>query len=207
MADLGSQPTTIQTLYNWFRTGRLIINRRYQRKLVWTLEEKQKLINSIFRGYPVPAVLLAETAEKPDNYEVIDGMQRLHAIMSFIETAFPTEDGDFFDLTHFPTAKGFCDSGEFEDQASEQKLSQADVSSILDYTLAASIMRQASEGDINEVFDRINSFGHRLSDQERRQSGVQNEFSELVRTIACGIRGEPPRVCRRPILFESRRHV
>ena len=110
--------------------------------------------------------------------------------MSFIETAFPTEDGDFFDLTHFPTAKGFCDSGEFEDQASEQKLSQADVSSILDYTLAASIMRQASEGDINEVFDRINSFGHRLSDQERRQSGVQNEFSELVRTIACGIRGD-----------------
>lgn len=190
MPDLGSQPTTIQTLYTWFRSGRLIVNRRYQRKLVWTLEEKQKLIDSVLRGYPIPAILLAETATAPDKYEVLDGMQRLHAMMSFIETAYPTEDGLFFDLTHFPTARGFCDNGVFTDYAGPNILSQTQISSILDYTLATSIMRKSSIDQINEVFDRINSFGHRLSDQERRQSGVQNAFSEMVRLLACGIRGD-----------------
>lgn len=190
MPDLSSQPTTIQTLYTWFRSGRLIVNRRYQRKLVWTLEEKQKLIDSVLLGYPIPAILLAETATNPDKYEVLDGMQRMHAIMSFIETAYPTEDEVFFDLTHFPTARSHCNNGAFTDYSGDSLLSQTQVSSILDYTLATSIMRQSSIDQINEVFDRINSFGHRLSDQERRQSGVQNEFSEMVRLIACGIRGD-----------------
>ena len=40
MADLASQPTPIQTIYTWFREDKLFVNRRYQRKLVWTIEEK-----------------------------------------------------------------------------------------------------------------------------------------------------------------------
>lgn len=40
------------------------------------------------------------------------------------------------------------------------------------------------------MFDRINTYGHRLSDQERRQAGVQNEFSNMVRNIACTLRGD-----------------
>lgn len=60
MADLSSQPTPVQTIYNWYRDGALYVNRKYQRKLVWTLIEKQKLIDSILRGYPIPLVLLAE---------------------------------------------------------------------------------------------------------------------------------------------------
>jgi hypothetical protein len=51
-------------------------------------------------------------------------------------------------------------------------------------------MRNASDDEINDVFGRINTYGHRLSDQERRQAGVKNDFSELVRTIACTLRGD-----------------
>ncbi len=64
------------------------------------------------------------------------------------------------------------------------------MTTILDYTLALSVMRNATEDEINDVFDRINTYGHRLSDQERRQAGVKNEFSEVVRHIACEIRGD-----------------
>lgn len=51
-------------------------------------------------------------------------------------------------------------------------------------------MRGASEDDIDEVFSRINTYGHRLSDQERRQAGVQGEFSDTVRTLASELRGD-----------------
>lgn len=63
-------------------------------------------------------------------------------------------------------------------------------STLLDYTLALSVMRNATEAEINDVFDRINTYGHRLSDQERRQAGVQNDFSDMVRKIACTLRGD-----------------
>ena len=49
-------------MYGDYRDGKLIVNRGYQRKLVWTLDEKRKLIDSILHAYPVPLVLLAELA-------------------------------------------------------------------------------------------------------------------------------------------------
>ncbi|ENY9393217.1 TPA: DUF262 domain-containing protein [Salmonella enterica subsp. enterica] len=47
MAELLPQTTSIQTIYSWFTEGKIFVNRRYQRKLVWTAIEKQKLIESI----------------------------------------------------------------------------------------------------------------------------------------------------------------
>lgn len=190
MAELSGQQTPIQSIYTWFREDKLFVNRRYQRKLVWTLEEKQKLIESILKKYPIPAILVAEREGAPGTYEIIDGLQRLHAIVSFIETAFPTLDGRLFNLQNFPTAKGYADQGLFEPNETEEYLSHKEVSTILDYILALSVMRNATEAEINDVFDRINTYGHRLSDQERRQAGVQNEFSNLVRDIACTLRGD-----------------
>jgi uncharacterized protein with ParB-like and HNH nuclease domain len=176
MAELASQPTSIQSIYNWYRDERLFVNRKYQRKLVWTLEEKQKLVESIIKKYPIPAILLAEQADKPGSYEIIDGLQRLHAIVSFIETAFPTLDSRYFDVKHFPTAKAYLDENKFEDYSGGNCITPKEVSTILDYSLALSVMRNATEAEINDVFDRINTYGHRLSDQERRQAGVQNAF-------------------------------
>lgn len=190
MAELTPQPTSIQSLYAWYSENKLFVNRRYQRKLVWTLNEKQRLIESILKRYPIPAILVAEREGSPGTYEIIDGLQRLHAIVSFIETAFPTLDGKIFSLTHFPTAKSRADEGRFVPVTSESQLSQKEVTTLLDYTFALTVMRSATEAEVNDVFGRINTYGHRLSDQERRQAGVQNNFSEMVRTIACTIRGD-----------------
>lgn len=189
MADLASQPTSIQSVYNWYKEGKLNVNRRYQRKLVWTLEEKQKLIESIMKKYPIPAILIAER-DTSGEFEIIDGLQRLHAIISFIETSFPTLDGNHFNLEYFPTAKSQADEGVFQSNQTGELIERSQVSTILDYTLAISVMRNVTEDEVNDVFDRINTYGHRLSDQERRQAGVQNEFSDIVRHIACQIRGD-----------------
>ncbi len=190
MADLASQPTSIQSVYSMFREDKLYVNRRYQRKLVWTLEEKQKLIESILKKYPIPAILIAEREDAAGTFEIIDGLQRLHAIVSFIETAFGTLDGKGFDLQHFTTAKLAADEKKFEVRDYEERLTQKEIGTILDYTVALSVMRNASDEEINDVFGRINTYGHRLSDQERRQAGVQNEFSNMVRDIACTLRGD-----------------
>ncbi len=79
---------TIMEAYELYRNNRLYINRRYQRKLVWSSQEKKDLIDSILLQYPVPLILLASQADK---YEIIDGMQRLNAIFGFIENHFPVD--------------------------------------------------------------------------------------------------------------------
>lgn len=188
VAELDSQPKSIQAIYTWYSEDMLTVNRRYQRKLVWTLDEKQKLIESILRRYPVPAILLAERADF--GYEIIDGLQRLHTLVSFVEGSFPTLDDKYFDIARFPTAKARADDGVFEAPTDVDLIEARDVSTVLDYVLAVSVMRGASEGEIDDVFARINTYGHRLSDQERRQAGVQDAFSQLVRTIACDLRGD-----------------
>jgi hypothetical protein len=189
VADLASQPTSIQSIYNWYKEDKLNVNRRYQRKLVWTLVEKQRLVESILKKYPIPAILIAER-DQSGTFEIIDGLQRLHAIVSFIETKFPTLDDKYFNLEYFPTAKSQADEGLFEQNQTGELIDRNQVSIFLDYSLAISVMRNATEDEINDVFDRINTYGHRLSDQERRQAGVQNEFSDLVRNISCQLRGD-----------------
>ncbi len=189
MADLASQPTSIQSIYSWYKDNKLFVNRRYQRKLVWTQEEKQRLIESILKKYPIPAILISER-DQSGTYEIIDGLQRLHAIVSFIETSFPTLEGEYFNLDYFPTAKSSAEAGNFEQTESPDLIDQKQVTTILDYSLALSVMRNATEQEVNDVFDRINTYGHRLSDQERRQAGIKNDFSETVRHIASEIRGD-----------------
>lgn len=187
MPTLDPLPKTIQSIYAWYSEDKLFVNRRYQRKLVWTQIEKQKLIESITSQYPVPAILLAE---RPDgSFEIIDGLQRLFSIVSFIENAYPTVDGKLFDVAQFPTAKLRSDDGHFATMEGE-KLNPREVSTFLDYSMAITVMRNATEGEIDDVFARINTYGHRLSDQERRQSGVQDGFSEAVRELACLMRGD-----------------
>ena len=187
MAELDSQPKSVQSIYAWFDEDKLFVNRRYQRKLVWTLTEKQKLIESVLNKYPIPAILLAE---REGGYEIIDGLQRLHTLISFVETAFATLDGKYFDVAQFPTAKARADKDAFQDTDHDTVISKREVSTFLDYSMAISIMRGATEAEIDDVFARINTYGHRLSDQERRQAGVQDEFSTLIRELACEIRGD-----------------
>lgn len=188
MPTLDPAPRSIQSVYTWHSDGELFVNRRYQRKLVWTQLEKQKLVESIQNQYPVPAILLAERDD--GGYEIIDGLQRLSTIITFIENGFPALDDRYFDTVHFTGAQVRVDEGLVTPATDVEKLTQREVGSFLDYVLAITVMRDASKAEIDDVFARINTYGHRLSDQERRQSGVQNEFSDSVRELATTMRGD-----------------
>ncbi|WP_424101284.1 GmrSD restriction endonuclease domain-containing protein [Moorena producens] len=191
MAELETKPRAILYVYKWYSENKLFVNRRYQRKLVWTLKEKQKLIESILKNYPIPAILIAELDDSRETYEIIDGLQRLHSIISFIETAFCTENKKYFDIQHFPTAKSRADEGSFvPNPKAKSYLSEKEVNTILEYPLAFSVMSKAKKTEVNDVFKRINTYGRRLSDQERRQAGVQNDFSNMVRELASTLRGD-----------------
>lgn len=182
---------SIQEAYRLYAEHRLSVNRRYQRKLVWSEQEKQHLIDSIEQELPVPLFMLAKSDADSETYEIIDGMQRLNAIFSFIEHQFVDEKGECFDLEQFNRSKLVRDEGVFTEFEKEIKRIKPDACArFLEYQLAITIDTDGGEERINEVFGRINSGGRMLSPQEQRQAGLVCNFSEFIRKLAYELRGD-----------------
>ena len=177
--------------YENYLKEKYIVNRRYQRKLVWTLEEKAAFIDSLSKWYSVPLFLFASKEEQGTvQYEIIDGMQRLNAIMSFIENEYPIEINGtkgFFDLNTLASTKSLYDQGIIEQQT--PILDRQVCINITNYPLPYSIIN-ADTKSIEAIFRRINSFGKQLSNQEIRQAGAVGTFPDLVRIISSKIRND-----------------
>lgn len=186
---------SVLEFYRLYRTGRLLVNRQYQRKLVWTKVEKQALIDSVLQEYPIPLILLAEVRVDSDDttYEIIDGMQRLNALFGFIENEFPLNDA-YFDIKQHPLANNLAVEGVFEPVSSigTNFLSPKLCAEFLEYQLPVSTF-QGSQKNVNEVFGRINANGKHLSPQEVRQAGVMTALATLVRELSAEIRGDVSR--------------
>lgn len=190
--SITSNSDSIQVVYDNYLGGKYIVNRRYQRKLVWTQEEKVAFIDSIMKNYSVPLFLLAQNTDEKgvDKYEIIDGMQRLNSIVSFIENEFAIEwegNKSYFNLDTLASTLDLKQSGKLKQK--NPFLPKEVCLSIVRYQIPFSFII-ADQQSIEEIFRRINSFGKQLSAQEIRQAGAIGAFSDLVRKIASTIRGD-----------------
>jgi hypothetical protein len=186
--DLAIRGESIQRIYDYYIDERFLVNRRYQRKLVWSIEEKKAFIDSIRKGFPIPLILVAEVSfNEQKNFEIIDGMQRLNAIISFIEGEFDL-DGEFFDLETMAKTKLLLDSGELIQKT--PKLDRKVCTQIAGYNLPLSIYSFEGLDKIDDIFRRINSNGKHLSKQELRQAGATGHFAQLVRHVSSKVRGD-----------------
>lgn len=179
---------TVTEAYRLFRSGQFLINRAYQRKLVWTQPEKARLIDSLLKGYPIPLILLVQTED--GCYEIIDGMQRLNAIFSFIENEFSAANDRFFNVDEFITAKENAETGVFFRTESKNLLTRTECAAITEYQLAVTIFSVDNKSDVTDIFGRINSGGRQLSPQEQRQAGITSSFAAFVRQISSELRGD-----------------
>ena len=63
--------------------GELVLNPSYQRDSVWNDKMSTALIDSVLRGIPLPSIILNQRKDSDKN-EIVDGKQRLTAILRFI---------------------------------------------------------------------------------------------------------------------------
>ena len=186
--------------YEAYRNNKLLINRRYQRKLVWSQQEKRDLVESILLQYPIPLILLAS---QNDKYEIIDGMQRLNAIFGFIENDFSVllhNSEKYFNIIDYTFAQSQAAKNIIFPKQNVNFLTQEQVSAFIQYPFPVTIFKTGSSDEINETFRRINSTGRKLSPQEVRQAGNISNFSLLVREISSELRGD---VSREVLLLQN----
>src|SRR5690349_14585348 len=78
----------IATIYRKISQKRLDLQPNFQRGEVWGKGKKQRLIDSILRGWHIPPIHVIQIRDS-DKQEVLDGQQRLVAIRDFIDGEFP----------------------------------------------------------------------------------------------------------------------
>lgn len=192
--ELNVRGTYILDTFNEYLENVYWVNRKYQRKLVWTLTEKQSFIDTILHNYPVPIFLMAKyKLEDESGYrkDIIDGLQRLNAIFSFIKNDFPVKWADgqyyYFNVSAMAGSDEMIANGILVQH--ENKLSSDICRKFLNYQLPITTT-EVSDTEIEDIFIRINSTGRKLSTQDLRQAGAIGLFSDLVRKTACYIRGD-----------------
>jgi uncharacterized protein DUF262/uncharacterized protein DUF559 len=87
MSDITTKfaPSTIQNIVNLYNNGHLNLSPGFQRDSVWSERDRQKLIESILRKYPIPAVFFWRRQDGGEIcYDVIDGKQRIESILMFV---------------------------------------------------------------------------------------------------------------------------
>jgi hypothetical protein len=86
------QPTpeqmTIHDILELRYNNMLTVNPEYQRGEVWTDNQRKKLIDSVLRNYRLPLIYLHHRKKeiagyKRDDFEIIDGQQRISALSKF----------------------------------------------------------------------------------------------------------------------------
>lgn len=180
---------SVDSLLEMYESDTFIVNRDYQRKLVWSLEEKVKLIDTILNGYTVPMFMFGMSFDSgKEQLEIIDGLQRLDAIFSFIfNEYYIVQDGQkmYFDLDSHYVTLGLKENGRIMQKY--PIMPKQLCTKFKAYKLAFSVTK-APKDVIEETFRRVNSSGRRLSSQDLRQAGTSNNFSKLVNRIAMEIR-------------------
>jgi hypothetical protein len=71
-----------------------VVRPPYQRKNVWSTGKQQALLDSLFRRYYVPRIVLREVrlSDTRTVYEVIDGQQRINTVQQFLANELPLPD-------------------------------------------------------------------------------------------------------------------
>lgn len=155
---------TITDIINLHEDGLLNLEPGFQRQSVWSERDRGKLIDSILRNYPLPAIFLYR---REDNgqiiYDVIDGKQRIESILMFIGEM----RGRYWLKTQLP-------GSEESEWIDYHKLIKRKLQHLITGYRIPVIEVDGDMGDIIDVFVRINSTGKALTPQEKRRAKYYN---------------------------------
>lgn len=163
---------TIAEILEWRDAQRLMLSPSFQRGNVWSAAAKAYLIDTILRGYPIPPLHIRHVTT-PDGRlvrEVIDGQQRLTAVIEYMDGRFalarPRQSPD-----PLPPWAG----NKFSDLVPEY------VRRILEYSFRCEVYKgNVPDAVIYEIFSRINIHSVQLSSQELRNGRYFGDFKQAV---------------------------
>ena len=176
-------PMSIGEIINIYRDGELDIHPEFQRFYRWSPEQKSRLIESILLGIPIPSIFVSQREDGV--WDVIDGLQRLSTIFELTGDLQDSNERKVDPLVltrtkYLPSLEGKTwegDGTEFGIGEVNQRLIRR---AKIDVKI---IQRESSESTKFELFQRLNTGGTALSDQEIRNAILVMLKPEVYRWI------------------------
>lgn len=164
MERVDFESIVIQDVANFYKQSELKLDPWYQRRSVWTAAQKGYLINTLFVKKPIPTIYIRhylDIEKEKSIKEIVDGQQRLRAVLGYLD--------DDFVARHPAHLKPVKYSALTPQQKADFRMTK----------LPTGVLVSADEGDVIEIFGRLNSISKTLNTQEKRNarfSGLMKQF-------------------------------
>lgn len=147
---------------------------------LWSLEKQSQLIESLMLKIPIPAFYFDVADE--NKWVVIDGLQRLSAFRNFLVGVKCDKNGKdvrikekLVGLQYLRDLNGFT-----LDELPRQYARRIKETALIAFT----VEKGTPDGVVFNIFQRINTGGVELNDQEIRQALYQGPATELIQLLA-----------------------
>ena len=170
------QTWSIAEIYQKIKDGKLILDPDHQRRAIWGNDKKTAFIESLYMEIMIPPIYVVEIPGEDildeTKYEVVDGKQRLTAIMEFITGALRLNERNLEYYADIFGGKSFSEIREIEPEKTSQMLS-----SILDiYVITAN----SPEFTKYDIFARLNRGAEKLKVNEIRRAIYKSKTTSWI---------------------------
>ncbi|WP_367394568.1 DUF262 domain-containing protein [Cupriavidus sp. Agwp_2] len=158
------EQAVIQDIANFHKNGELKLDPWYQRRSVWNTAQKGYLLNTLFVKKPVPTIYIRhylDIEKEKSIKEIVDGQQRLRAILGYLDDEFAARHPMYSKPVKYSELSGA--------QKTDLKMTK----------LSTGILVNAGEGDVIEIFGRLNSISKTLNAQEKRNARFSGLFKQF----------------------------
>jgi hypothetical protein len=168
---------------NWlnanFSSGDVFVDNSFQRRSVWVLKNKIRLIETILKNFPMPEIYLwagvADASTGFAKHSIVDGQQRLTAIREFIANSFALDEKV---LDEGAAAAGYANKT-FEELSDKLKQHVWEY-----YITIRMVPSSVKREEIVEIFLRLNETDKSLNPQELRNAEFNGLFIKNVAKIS-----------------------
>ena len=169
--NLDTNNYSISEIKEMLARNDLVVNRGYQRNSrLWPAAPRSYFIDTILNEFPFPKLYFYEFLDRDNRRtkrEIVDGQQRVSAMMDFLEDKFP-----LIRVSEDLNGKRFSD---LDEEAQE---------SFLSHPVPVDVIRNAKKSEILEMFRRMNAYTLPLNDAEKRHSTFQGTFKWFINRLA-----------------------
>ncbi len=153
---------TIADFLEWNRNDLLNLSPDFQRRGVWSTQAKSYLMDTIIMGKPIPKILMTQPLRDIRSKKIIDGQQRLRAIIEYCSDSFTIYN------SHNKEFGGILYSN----------LPQEIKSGILNYEIGVDLLYDLSYTEALDIFARLNTYTVKLNPQELRNAEFTGPFKQ-----------------------------
>lgn len=185
LVDFKTYDLSVKELISMVNEGIINISPDYQRKFRWDDVRQSLLIESIFLGIPVPSLFMATNNDS--SWEVIDGLQRLSTLIRFV-TPLDAPSRKKINQKDFLCLNGLEKLSSMNDKTIDELPYSLKLDLLLKPMKVITLSDKSDPQVRFDLFQRLNTGGIELSDQEIRNCIYKGGFNTFIKRLARDVR-------------------